>query len=149
MEVDSPKAEELFRAAEAGDSQAFRSLSGDDLQRARSLRNEDGRSLLHVAASFGHAEVCLPSPVSIPFKLFFRIFFLCFDELLSIGFLLIRRRRWSACCRRLIRRSVASTARTRKGGRLSTLQQAAAMETLLRYYSAEVFPRSRLEFLCP
>ncbi|RWW29763.1 hypothetical protein BHE74_00012184, partial [Ensete ventricosum] len=56
MEIDLPKPEVLFRAAEDGDASLFASLSREALDRARSLRNEDGRSLLHVAASFGRSE---------------------------------------------------------------------------------------------
>lgn len=59
--VNSVAAEEdldLFRAAGAGESGIFSSLSQEHLQRAaRVLRNEDGRSLLHVATSSGHTEV--------------------------------------------------------------------------------------------
>ena len=55
--------EDLFRAAAAGESRIFSSLSRQQLQLSRSLRNEDGRSLLHVAASSGHTEVkSLPIP---------------------------------------------------------------------------------------
>ncbi|XP_068655023.1 uncharacterized protein [Aristolochia californica] len=51
------KDEDLFRAAELGELSVFQSLSEEELQRAQSLRNEDGRSLLHVAVAFGHAKV--------------------------------------------------------------------------------------------
>ena len=47
-----PSEKELFRAAESGDAAAFASLSPASL----SLRNEDGRSLLHVAAAAGHPQ---------------------------------------------------------------------------------------------
>jgi hypothetical protein len=47
-----PSEKELFRAAESGDAAAFASLAPADL----SLRNEDGRSLLHVAAAAGHPQ---------------------------------------------------------------------------------------------
>ncbi|KAJ4960573.1 hypothetical protein NE237_020483 [Protea cynaroides] len=66
MEIDSPKPEshenqigdeDLFLAAEKGDSSIFNALSQEQLQRTPSLRNDDGRSLLHVAAASGHAEV--------------------------------------------------------------------------------------------
>jgi len=50
-----PSEKELFRAAESGDAAAFASLAPADL----SLRNEDGRSLLHVAAAAGHPQVVL------------------------------------------------------------------------------------------
>ena len=65
MEIDTVepesliKDEDLFRAAESGDSSVFRALSPQQFLRALSLRNEDGRSLLHVATSSGHSEVCL------------------------------------------------------------------------------------------
>lgn len=59
MEIDSPplKTEDLFKASEAGDSSVFKAMSKDQLSKALSLRNEDGRSLFHVAASSGHLEV--------------------------------------------------------------------------------------------
>ncbi|CAG7862173.1 unnamed protein product [Brassica rapa] len=44
--------EELFKAAESGDSSVFMSLSPQQLVKSLSFRNEDGRSLLHVSASF-------------------------------------------------------------------------------------------------
>ena len=50
--------EELFKAAESGDSSVFMSLSPQQLAKSLSFRNEDGRSLLHVSASFGHSQVC-------------------------------------------------------------------------------------------
>lgn len=49
--------EELFKAAESGDSLVFMSLSPQQLAKSLSFRNEDGRSLLHVSASFGHSQV--------------------------------------------------------------------------------------------
>ncbi|XP_042409928.1 26S proteasome non-ATPase regulatory subunit 10-like [Zingiber officinale] len=57
MEIDFPKPEDLFRAAENGDFSLFTSLSAETLGWARSLRNEDGRSLIHVAASAGRSQV--------------------------------------------------------------------------------------------
>ncbi|KAF5180999.1 Ankyrin repeat family protein, partial [Thalictrum thalictroides] len=63
MEIDSLTLnteideKELFDAAEKGDSSIFKSLSPSQLQKASTFRNEDGRSLLHVSASSGHAEV--------------------------------------------------------------------------------------------
>lgn len=71
MEIDTPwepeitgtkiKGEDLFRAAETGDLAVFRNLSQEQFLTASTLRNEDDRSLIHVAASSGHAEVCLVS----------------------------------------------------------------------------------------
>ncbi|KAF8709832.1 hypothetical protein HU200_029545 [Digitaria exilis] len=59
MDVDAsgggerrPSEKELFRAAESGDASAFASLTPADL----SLRNEDSRSLLHVAAAAGRPQ---------------------------------------------------------------------------------------------
>jgi 26S proteasome non-ATPase regulatory subunit 10 len=49
--------EELFKAAEWGDSSLFMSLSEEQLSKSLNFRNEDGRSLLHVAASFGHSQI--------------------------------------------------------------------------------------------
>ncbi|KAM0983827.1 hypothetical protein ACFX2C_011315 [Malus domestica] len=64
MEIDHPapseqklKAEDLFKAAETGDSSALKSLSQKQLAEAFSLRNEDARSILHVAVSSGRSEV--------------------------------------------------------------------------------------------
>ncbi|KAG9439734.1 hypothetical protein H6P81_019899 [Aristolochia fimbriata] len=51
------KDEDLFRAAERGDLSVFQSLSEEELLRVQSLRNEDGRSLLHVAVALGHTNV--------------------------------------------------------------------------------------------
>lgn len=73
MEVDRPKPEQqqvvkeadLFKAAENGDVATFQTLSPDNLSKALSLRNEDERSLLHVAASSGHAQVFVSSYLSI------------------------------------------------------------------------------------
>ena len=59
MDVDAggggegrPSAKELFSAAESCDASALASLTPADL----SLRNEDGRSLVHVAAAAGHPQ---------------------------------------------------------------------------------------------
>jgi len=74
MEVDSEKKQEtikekdLFKAAEEGDSSTFESLSSESLSKALSLRNEDARSLLHVAASFGHSQVLFSSKGSLSFS---------------------------------------------------------------------------------
>ncbi|KAF5948842.1 hypothetical protein HYC85_014799 [Camellia sinensis] len=67
MEIDPPKKPEVgaeaikdddfFNAAENGDSSFFEALSHDQLLKALSLRNEDCRSLLHVAASSAHPKV--------------------------------------------------------------------------------------------
>lgn len=68
MEIDNPKAndkannnqikdEDLFKAAENGDVSVFESLSDGQLLKSLSLRNEDARSLLHVAVSFAQAQV--------------------------------------------------------------------------------------------
>lgn len=53
------KEKELFKAAESGDASLFNSLSSNSnrLSNFLSLRNEDGRSLLHVAVSSSHPEV--------------------------------------------------------------------------------------------
>lgn len=70
MEIDASeprsrpiKDEELFRAAESGDSSAFEALSLEQLTRALSHANEDGRSVLHVAVSAAHLDVRLTSIV--------------------------------------------------------------------------------------
>lgn len=72
MEVDPPKPEQqqvkegdLFKAAENGDAAIFRALSPENFSKSLSLRNEDGRSLLHVAVSSGHSQVFLLSYYSI------------------------------------------------------------------------------------
>ncbi|ONK64805.1 uncharacterized protein A4U43_C07F30130 [Asparagus officinalis] len=58
MDIDDlPKPKELFKSAEKGDASLFKSLTGDQLNNVRSLRNDDGRSLLHVAAASGQSEV--------------------------------------------------------------------------------------------
>ncbi|KAL2233519.1 UNVERIFIED_CONTAM: hypothetical protein Sindi_1531900 [Sesamum indicum] len=62
MEIDGKpttqiKEGDLFKAAESGDSSLFKSLSEEQLLKASSLRNEDGRSLLHVAVSSSKREV--------------------------------------------------------------------------------------------
>ncbi|XP_049405747.1 uncharacterized protein LOC125869221 isoform X1 [Solanum stenotomum] len=51
------KDKDLFKAAESGDSSLFKSLPKEQLFKSLSLRNEDARSLLHVAVSSGHTEV--------------------------------------------------------------------------------------------
>ncbi|VAI22134.1 unnamed protein product [Triticum turgidum subsp. durum] len=55
MEVDAggekPSEKELFLAAESGDASVFASLAPADLAAALSLRNEDGRSLVHAVAA--------------------------------------------------------------------------------------------------
>lgn len=61
MEIDHKSAEEmkddLFKAAESGDFSVFKSLSEVQLGEASRLRNEDGRSILHVAVSSSKTEV--------------------------------------------------------------------------------------------
>lgn len=63
MEIDATlqrqliKDDDLFKAAESGDSSVFRALSPEQFSKSLALRNEDGRSLLHVAVSSSHAEV--------------------------------------------------------------------------------------------
>ncbi|KAH1064214.1 hypothetical protein J1N35_029201 [Gossypium stocksii] len=63
MEINPPtksveiKEKDLFKAAEKGDSSIFKSLSEDHLTKSLKLRNEDARSLLHVAVSSAHPEV--------------------------------------------------------------------------------------------
>lgn len=57
MVTDLPKPEDLFEAAEKGDTSIFEALPEEELRRARTLRNEDDRSLLHVAAASGHSKV--------------------------------------------------------------------------------------------
>ncbi|MBA0776130.1 hypothetical protein Goshw_004281 [Gossypium schwendimanii] len=63
MEINPPtksveiKEKDLFKAAEKGDSSIFKSLSQDHLTKSLKLRNEDARSLLHVAVSSAHPEV--------------------------------------------------------------------------------------------
>ncbi|GAB4829074.1 hypothetical protein Ancab_018736 [Ancistrocladus abbreviatus] len=65
MEIDPAKSEpqerqfrddELFKAAESGDTSTFCSLSPEQVSKALCLRNEDGRSLIHVAASSCHPQ---------------------------------------------------------------------------------------------
>lgn len=62
MEIDASKetettATDLFKAAESGDASLFHTFSSDQLSNFLSLRNEDGRSLLHVATSSAHSKV--------------------------------------------------------------------------------------------
>ncbi|KAL0660785.1 hypothetical protein Bca4012_097622 [Brassica carinata] len=57
--------EELFKAAESGNFLVFMSLSLQQLAKSISFRNKDGRSLLHVSASFGHSQAPLHSTASI------------------------------------------------------------------------------------
>lgn len=71
MEIDAPEShsrpiedEDLFRAAESGDTSVFLALSPEQLTKALSLTNEDGRSVLHVAVSSDKLEVRLISVVS-------------------------------------------------------------------------------------
>lgn len=61
MEIEGEQAvvkdEDLFKAAENGDSSIFEVLSHQQLLKSLSLRNEDRRSLLHVAASSARSAV--------------------------------------------------------------------------------------------
>ncbi|KAL9999861.1 hypothetical protein Hdeb2414_s0457g00897951 [Helianthus debilis subsp. tardiflorus] len=70
MEIDPPnstpeaeqtvtiiKDDDLFNAAGNGDVSYFKSLSQPQLLRSLTLRNEDRRSLLHVAVSSRHTEI--------------------------------------------------------------------------------------------
>ncbi|CAI9096506.1 OLC1v1032671C5 [Oldenlandia corymbosa var. corymbosa] len=66
MEIDSAvsskpniqiKAGDLFKAAEKGDVSLFESLPEEQFLKALALRNEDDRSLLHVAVSFGQTQI--------------------------------------------------------------------------------------------
>ncbi|PPE01924.1 hypothetical protein GOBAR_DD01064 [Gossypium barbadense] len=63
MEINPPtksveiKEKDLFKAAEKGDSSIFKPLSEDQITKSLKLRNEDARSLLHVAVSSAHPEV--------------------------------------------------------------------------------------------
>ncbi|KAL3684402.1 hypothetical protein R1sor_002424 [Riccia sorocarpa] len=52
-----PQDEAIWEAAEKGDRSFFDELTEPQILRALSLRNEDGRSILHVAASNGQTEV--------------------------------------------------------------------------------------------
>lgn len=67
MDSEKPSAQikekDLFNAAESGDASLFKSLPEEQLLKFLSLRNEDARSLLHVAVSSGQTEVLqLPLP---------------------------------------------------------------------------------------
>ena len=53
------KASELFKAAELGNTSLFSSFSKDQLAKFLSFRNDDGRSLLHVAASSAQSKVLI------------------------------------------------------------------------------------------
>ena len=50
-------ADVLFQAAGKGDVGALKKLSQEELEKARLLRNEDERTLLHVAAASGRTDV--------------------------------------------------------------------------------------------
>ncbi|CAN0896474.1 26S proteasome non-ATPase regulatory subunit 10 [Linum grandiflorum] len=65
MEINPPtqasdlpqiKDEDFFKAAETGDCSVLSSLPPPQLTKSVSLRNDDRRSLLHVASSSGHLE---------------------------------------------------------------------------------------------
>ncbi|KAJ7570698.1 hypothetical protein O6H91_01G132100 [Diphasiastrum complanatum] len=49
--------DDLFKAAESGRVEVFETLSHRQLSRLCALRNEDDRTLLHVAAAAGHSSV--------------------------------------------------------------------------------------------
>lgn len=57
MEMDEIKDEDLFNAAGCGNVEAFHELSAEQLKRIACVRNEDSRSLLHVAAAAGHLQI--------------------------------------------------------------------------------------------
>ncbi|KAG0594602.1 hypothetical protein M758_UG092100 [Ceratodon purpureus] len=50
-------ADALFEAAWKGEVEVFESLAEEDLRKARLLRNEDERTLVHVAAASGRIEI--------------------------------------------------------------------------------------------
>lgn len=88
METDQSEpqteSQDLFKAAETGESSAFESLTPKQLALASALRNEDGRSLLHVAVSSGQSQVPPTSFCSCSIRysllqssLIFVYFFLC------------------------------------------------------------------------
>lgn len=52
-----PSPPDIFRSAETGDIALFHSLSPHHLLYINSLRNDDSRSPLHVAAAAGHAQI--------------------------------------------------------------------------------------------
>lgn len=56
-EAAMPSAAEIFKAAETGQTELFEGLSPHQLLQLCSLRNEDSRSPLHVAASAGQAQI--------------------------------------------------------------------------------------------
>ncbi|BBM99013.1 26S proteasome non-ATPase regulatory subunit 10 [Marchantia polymorpha subsp. ruderalis] len=52
-----PQDEAIWTAAEKGDRSFFDTLSEPQILKALTLKNEDGRSILHVAAAAGHSQV--------------------------------------------------------------------------------------------
>lgn len=54
--TDGAAEDATWRAADAGDAAFFAALTEEQLERARELRDEDGRTALHVAAAGGHAS---------------------------------------------------------------------------------------------
>ncbi|KAH9298698.1 hypothetical protein KI387_030380, partial [Taxus chinensis] len=57
MEVEAVNDEDLLKAAESGNVEVFEELEIDQLKKAASIRNEDARSLLHVAAAAGNLRL--------------------------------------------------------------------------------------------
>ncbi|KAH7428538.1 hypothetical protein KP509_09G006000 [Ceratopteris richardii] len=57
QDASHASAEQIFKAAETGDFLVFQELSRDQLLRTCSLRNDDSRTPLHVAVSFGQEEI--------------------------------------------------------------------------------------------
>ncbi|MCO5597637.1 hypothetical protein L7F22_051718 [Adiantum nelumboides] len=56
-EAALPSADQILKAAETGDISLFQNLPPHHLRYACSLRNDDSRTPLHVAASSGQAEI--------------------------------------------------------------------------------------------
>lgn len=78
MEIDGVPATEikekdLFKAAESGGSSVFKSLSEEQLLKASSFRNEDGRSLLHAAVSSSQNEVQFTAHIFLSMKIVYGV----------------------------------------------------------------------------